>query len=162
MDVVRFSEKEFDQVQRIYKEGLATGIATFETKIPDWKNWDNSHLKIGRLAVIDGIEMLAWASLSAVSSRLVYKGVAELSLYVGKLHRGKGIGKLLLNELITCSEANHIWTLQAGIFRENIASQILHKKCGFREIGYREKVAQLNGIWKDNILFERRSKFVGL
>jgi len=124
--------------------------------------WDQSHLNIGRIAAKEEDHMLGWASLSAVSSRCVYGGVAEVSVYVGEDSRGRGIGKLLLNQLISISEANNIWTLQAGIFRENVGSQILHEKCGFRVIGHREKVAQLNGIWKDNLLLERRSKVVGI
>ena len=161
MEIVQFDKSLFDQVQRIYGEGIATGIATFETSIPDWDSWDNAHLNIGRLAAIDGDHMLGWASLSGVTNRCVYQGVAEISIYVAEESRGKGVGKLLLQELIKVSEENKIWTLQAGIFRENTTSQTLHKKCGFREIGYREKIGQLNGVWKDNVLMERRSRVVG-
>ncbi len=163
MDIIQFDQSTFSHVQRIYGEGIATGIATFETQIPDWSSWDNSHMKIGRIAVTnDADHMLGWASLSAVSNRCVYGGVAEVSVYVGADSRAKGVGKMLLHELIKISEANNIWTLQAGIFKENIASLKLHKTCGFREIGYREKVGQLNGVWKDNVLLERRSKVVGV
>jgi phosphinothricin acetyltransferase len=161
MEIIEFDELSFPQVQRIYGEGLATGIATFETQIPSWESWDCSHMKIGRIAVMEDEHMLGWASLSAVSNRCVYGGVAEVSVYVGADSRGKGIGKRLLQHLIETSEANNIWTLQAGIFKENTASQVLHKTCGFREIGYREKIGQLKGVWKDNVLLERRSKVVG-
>ena len=161
MEIVQFDKSLFDQVQRIYGEGIATGIATFETSIPDWDSWDSAHLNIGRLATMNGDNMLGWASLSGVTNRCVHQGVAEISIYVAAESRGKGVGKLLLQKLIDVSEENKIWTLQAGIFRENTASQILHKKCGFREIGYREKIGQLNGVWKDNVLMERRSIVVG-
>ena len=161
MEIVQFDKSLFDQVQRIYGEGIATGIATFETSIPDWDSWDSAHLNIGRLATMNGDKMLGWASLSGVTNRCVHQGVAEISIYVAAESRGKGVGKLLLQKLIDVSEENKIWTLQAGIFRENTASQILHKKCGFREIGYREKIGQLNGVWKDNVLMERRSIVVG-
>jgi len=161
MKITQFDQHLFKQVQQIYGEGIATGIATFETTVPDWESWDSAHLKIGRIAAMDGDKMLGWASLAGVTNRCVYQGVAEVSVYVAADSRGNGIGKMLLHKLIEISEENKIWTLQAGIFRENTASQLLHKKCGFREIGYREKIGQLNGVWKDNVLLERRSKLVG-
>lgn len=162
MKIIAFNEANFSDVQRIYGEGLATGMASFETQIPDWNSWDKSHLDIGRIAAIDNGEMLGWASLSPVSSRCVYGGVAEVSVYVAKNARAKGVGSFVLNELISISEAHNIWTLQAGIFAENEASRFLHEKCGFRVIGYREKIGQLNGVWKDNLLLERRSQLVGV
>ncbi len=162
MEIIYFDQSHFPQVQKIYGEGLATGTATFETKIPTWTSWDQSHMKIGRLAFMDKENMLGWAALSPVSNRCVYGGVAEVSVYVAESARGNGIGKKLLNALIETSEANHIWTLQAGIFSENEGSRILHEKCGFRVIGYREKIGQLHGVWKDNLLLERRSKTVGI
>ncbi len=162
MEIITFEKSHFPQVQKIYGEGLATGVATFETQIPSYKAWDKSHMNIGRIAAIDGEQMLGWASLSAVSDRCVYGGVAEVSVYVAKSARGNGIGKKLLNALIDISEANNIWTLQAGIFKENESSRILHEKCGFRVIGYREKIGKLHGVWKDNLLLERRSKKVGI
>lgn len=161
MEVIRFEESEFPAISRIYEEGIATGTATFETQIPTWENWNSSHLPFGRIAVREDKKILGWAALSPVSSRCVYSGVAELSIYVAGSARGKGVGKLLLTNLIEVSEANNIWTLQAGIFRSNTASLALHEKCGFRVIGYREKIGKLNNQWIDNILLERRSTLVG-
>ncbi len=162
MKLIEILEENFPEVARIYGEGLATGTATFETTIPSWEKWDNGHLPFARIIAVENNEYLGWASLSAVSSRCVYGGVAEVSVYVSEAARGKGVGEFLLKNLIEISEANNIWTLQSGIFRDNIASHKLHIKCGFREIGYKEKVGQLRGVWKDNVLLERRSKIVGI
>jgi phosphinothricin acetyltransferase len=149
-------------VAQIYKEGIQTGFATFEKEVPTWVKWNNSHTKTCRLiGQMDG-EIVGWAALSPVSSRCVYGGVAEVSIYISKNHRGKNIGNALLKELITESEKNGIWTLQSGVFRENIGSIKLHENNGFRQIGYREKVGKLDGVWKDNILLERRSKIIGI
>ncbi|MEH6765511.1 MAG: N-acetyltransferase family protein [Aequorivita antarctica] len=162
MIVIEISEENFPEVARIYGEGLATGTATFETTIPSWEKWDSGHLSFGRILVVEQNQYLGWAALSPVSSRCVYGGVAEVSIYVSESARGKGVGEFLLRNLIEISEANNIWTLQSGIFRDNVASHKLHMKCGFREIGYKERVGQLKGIWKDNVLLERRSKIVGI
>ncbi len=162
MNLVEISEENYPAVARIYGEGLQTGTATFETTIPNWEKWDAGHLSFGRILAVEADDYLGWASLSPVSSRCVYGGVAEVSVYVSDSARGKGVGEFLLKKLIEISEENNIWTLQSGIFRDNIASHKLHIKCGFREIGFKEKVGQLRGIWKDNVLLERRSKIVGL
>ena len=162
MDITKISHVNYDQVVQIYEQGLATGMATFETAAPTWKSWDSTHLIFDRIAVMEGHQMLGWAALSAVSSRCVYGGVAEVSVYVSADARGQGVGKFLLNTLIIESEVNGIWTLQSGIFKENLASLSLHKKCGFRIIGFKEKIGQLRGVWKDNVLLERRSKIVGV
>lgn len=152
----------FRDFQRIYLEGISTGNATFETEAPDYEKWDSSRLKFGRIALYDDSDMLGWASLARVSDRCVYQGVTEVSVYVAEAARGKGCGKLLLKELIRISEENGIWTLQAGMMRENTPTIRLHEKCGFRQIGYREKVGKLHGVWRDNIIMERRSKVVGI
>jgi len=152
----------FKAVCKIYKEGIETGKATFETRIPSWETWDKSHFSFGRIVGTDKGIVNGWAALSPVSSRCVYGGVAEVSVYVTSSSQGKGVGKKLLLELIKISESNNIWTLQSGVFRENIASIALHEKCGFRTVGYKEKVGMLNGRWHDNILLERRSKIVGV
>ena len=151
----------YDGVATIYQEGIDTGMATFETTAPPWVTWDNAHLSFGRLTYYEDGELLGWAALSPVSSRCVYGGVAEVSVYIAAAARGKGIGTILLNKLIDESEKNNIWTLQSGVFRENEASIAIHEKCGFRVIGYKEKIGKLHGTWKDNILLERRSKLVG-
>ncbi len=111
---------------------------------------------------MDKNTILGWAALSSISSRCVYGGVAEVSVYVAKEYFGSGVGKMLMHNLISESEKIGLWTLQSGIFPENEASIVLHKKVGFRYIGIRERVGQLNGIWKDNLLFEHRSKTVGI
>ncbi len=153
--------QDWPEVAQIYAEGIATGLATFETQVPDWPAWDNAHLKTGRLVAVQGDGLFGWAALSPVSSRCVYGGVGEVSIYIGKESRGNGLGLLLLQALIRESEAHGIWTLQSGIFPENTASIKLHEKGGFRRIGYRERIGCLHGVWRDNILFERRSKTVG-
>ncbi|HEV7395652.1 MAG TPA: GNAT family N-acetyltransferase [Pyrinomonadaceae bacterium] len=146
------------EVQLIYIEGLATGHATFETRAPSWEKWDASHLVKPRLvAELDG-SVHGWAALSPVSAREVYAGVAEVSVYVGELSRGLGVGRRLLSELIAESEKVGLWTLQGSIFPENESSIALHKGCGFREVGRRERIGQLNGIWRDTVLLERRTK----
>ena len=153
---------DWDSVAKIYEQGIATGYATFEKNVPSFEAWDNAHLSSCRLVAIENDTVIGWAALSAVSSRCVYGGVAEVSVYVAREHSGKGIGKMLMLHLIPQSEKEGIWTLQSGIFPENEGSIVLHKKVGFRYIGKREKVGQLDGIWKDNLLFERRSKIVGI
>ena len=153
---------DWEAVARIYAEGIATGYATFEQEIPSWENWDKNHLKDCRLVAEENNAVLGWAALSPVSSRCVYGGVAEVSVYVGDEARGKGIGKALMLDLIESSEAVGLWTLQSGIFPENTASIVLHENVGFRKIGVRERVGKLDDQWKDNVLFERRSKKVGI
>jgi len=143
-------------VRDIYRQGIETGSATFETQLPDWERWDAAHRKDCRLIAIQD-EVLGWAALSPVSTRHVYRGVAEVSVYVTGSARGCGIGKALLTSLIQASEAKGTWTLQAGIFPENAASIALHKSCGFREVGVRKKIGSLKGIWRDVLLLERRS-----
>ena len=153
---------DWEQVCAIYVEGLAGGNSTFETMAPSWEKWDESHLQIARLVMREDGRVLGWGALSPVSKRDVYRGVAELTVYVTESARGQGIGLALLERLIDESELNGIWTLQASIFPENVASVALHRRCGFREVGKREKIAMLNGTWRDTLLFERRSTRVGV
>jgi L-amino acid N-acyltransferase YncA len=148
-------------VRSVYVEGISTGHATFETEPPTWEQWHAAHLARGRLVARAGDVIFGWAALSAVSRRSAYAGVAEVSIYVRAGYRGRGIGQALLGALVSLSEKLGIWTLQAGIFPENRASLALHKRCGFREIGTRERIGQLNGIWRDVALLERRSRVVG-
>ncbi len=148
-------------VREIYLEGIATGNATFETKAPTWKRWDVNHLPFARLVLIKNDDVLGWAALSRVSQREVYAGVAEVSVYVSEKARGRGVGNKLLDALIMASEENGIWTLQAGIFPENVSSLKLHESHGFRQVGYREKIGRMNGAWRNTILMERRSTVVG-
>ena len=152
---------DWEQVRSIYLEGIASRNATFETAAPTWEKWDASHLQFGRLVARAADVVLGWSALSPVSDRCCYAGVAEASLYVSASHRGQGIGKALLQATIERAESNGIWTLQAGIFRENRASLALITKCGFREVGRRERLGKLDGVWRDVLLLERRSSVVG-
>ena len=151
------------EVRAVYLEGVVSGDATFETEAPDWERWDASHLRACRLvALTDGGRVAGWAALSPVSARRVTAGVAEVSVYVGTGFRGRGLGRALLSALVRASESEGIWTLQAGIFPENVASVALHKACGFREVGRRERVGKHKGRWRDTVLLERRSRTVGV
>jgi phosphinothricin acetyltransferase len=152
---------DWDEVRAIYLEGIATRNATFETEPPTWEKWHASHFSFGQLVARMNTAVLGWAALSPVSNRCCYAGVAEASVYVGKNHRGHGIGEALLRALIDISEKNGIWTLQAGIFPENAGSLALVRKCGFREVGRRERLGQMDGVWRDVLLLERRSPIVG-
>ena len=147
----------WDEVKKIYEEGIETGHATFETNAPDWDSWDKAHISSCRIIALVNNEVAGWAALLPVSGRGVYSGVAEVSIYVASKFRGKGIGKQLLMELISQSEAHQFWTLQAGVFPENEASVKLHEHLGFRIVGRREKIGQLHGHWRDTLLLERRS-----
>jgi phosphinothricin acetyltransferase len=154
-------ESDWEQVRSIYLEGIATGDATFEAEAPQWEKWDATHLPSCRIVARSGDVLKGWAALGPVSSRRVYAGVAEISIYVGQSYRGGGLGRALLTALITASEQNGLWTLQAGIFPENKASVELHKRCGFREVGRRERIGKMGGRWRDTVLLERRSCVVG-
>lgn len=144
-------------VSNIYAEGIATGIATFETEVPEWELWNEKYIEHIRIVAELNNEVVGFAVLSQVSKRKVYKGVAEVSVYVSTNHWGHKIGETLLKQLIMESENYGFWTLQANIFSENKASINLHKKCGFRMVGIREKIGMLHGKWHDNHLLERRS-----
>jgi L-amino acid N-acyltransferase YncA len=155
---------DWETVRAIYLDGIATGEATFETLAPSWEQWDSSHHRFARLVAVseeDGL-VKGWAALSPVSARSVYAGVAEVSVYIEKDSRGKGLGKVLLEQLIVQSEQNGIWTLQASVFPENRASVELQELCGFREVGIRERIGKLEGHWHDTMLMERRSSIVGI
>ena len=156
--IIAMRVEDWGAVEEIYRAGIATGNATFETESPGWETWSAKHHAHSRLVARDERRILAWAALSPVSARRVYAGVAEVSIYVADSARGQGIGKVLLTALIEQSEQNGIWTLQAGIFPENLASIALHMACGFREVGRREKIGKLAGVWRDVVLLERRSE----
>jgi phosphinothricin acetyltransferase len=158
----KMTEEDWPAVKTIYEEGMATGNATFEREAPSWEEWDAGHLKDCRLVAAVGGKVAGWAALSRVSGRCVYSGVAEVSIYVAAGERGRGIGKKLLQVLIPESEQNGIWTLQAGIFHENLSSINLHRNCGFRLIGRRERLGQMLGRWRDVLMFERRSPTIGI
>jgi len=155
-------ENDYPAIKEIFTQGIETKNATFEKTAPEWNEWNTKKLPHSRLAAIIDDEVVGWAALSVTSQREVYRGVNEVSIYVSPDHTCKGIGRKLLEELVKSSEQNGVWTLTAVIFPENTASIKLHKSLGFREIGYMEKSGCMDDVWRDNMLFERRSKLVGL
>ena len=161
MNIINMESKHWKPVRKIYEEGIATGNATFQTSSPSWEEWDKAHSAKPRLVAVDNNEVMGWAALTPVSGRCVYAGVGEVSVYVRAAARGKGIGKKLLLALIEESEKENFWTLQAGIFPENTTSLSIHEACGFRIIGTRERIGQINGVWRDTVLLEKRSHTTG-
>lgn len=158
ISIRKMTEGDWPAVVKIYQEGINTGISTFQTCCPSYEEWNASHLKACRLIAFEGNNILGWSALSPVSSRCVYKGVAEISIYIAETARSKGVGTSLLNAIIKESENEGIWTLQSGIIQNNTASLKLHKKCGFREVGYRERIAKDRlGNWRNTVLMECRS-----
>lgn len=157
MKIVAFHEDHWHAVKEIYRLGILSGNATFETEVPDLKSWQEKFHRHLLWVIADDAQIAGWAGLLPVSSRQVYAGVAEVSIYIHPGYQGKGVGRILMNHLILESERSGIWTLQASIFPENVPSIALHRSSGFREIGYREKIARLNGKWQNTVLFERRS-----
>jgi len=155
------SPGDWPEVCSIYEEGIATGLGTFETKVPSWEEWNAARLPHSRL-VARNERVLGWAALSPVSKRACYAGVAEVGIYITASVRGHGIGRALLQALIESSETNGIWTLQGATIAENTASLTLQERCGFRVIGHRERIGKVAGVWHDTILTERRSKKVGI
>jgi L-amino acid N-acyltransferase YncA len=160
-EIAPMTKQHWDAVREIYGQGIATGNATFESSVPDWKHWDERHLPVCRLIARWDKKVLGWAALSRVSSRPVYAGIAEVSIYVADEARGQGIGRKLLSALVEASEQNGIWTLQAGILAENAVSIRLHQQAGFRIVGTRERIGCMDGRWRDTVLMERRSAVVG-
>jgi L-amino acid N-acyltransferase YncA len=147
-------------VRAIYEEGIRSGDATFETETPSWERWDAAHPRLRLVAEREGA-IAGWAALSPVSNRSCYDGVGEVSVYVAEAARGTGLGRALLESLVERAERAGYWTLSAGVFPENEASLHLHRACGFREVGIRERLGELRGVWRDVILLERRSTLVG-
>jgi L-amino acid N-acyltransferase YncA len=158
----KMKESDWEQVRLIFVEGISTGNATLETEAPDWEKWNSGHLALCRLVARSGESILGWAALSPVSSRRVYSGVAEVSVYISEKSRGKGVGKALMEALVSASEIAGIWTLQSGILAENRPSIELHKKIGFTVVGRRERIGKLKGRWRDVIVMERRSNITGI
>ena len=162
MEIEKITEKHWPEVRAIYESGLATGNANFSHQVPDWDEWDKTHVKNCRLVATENAEVLGWAALTAISDHCVFAGVAEVSIYIAENSRGKGIGKLLLSNLIKQSEENNFWTLESRIFVENLASIKIHEDCGFNMIGTRKKIGKMNDVWRDTLLMERRSDKVGI
>jgi phosphinothricin acetyltransferase len=161
LEISALEPQDWEAVRTIYLEGIATGNATFQTSAPEWEKWDEGHLPHSRLVARENGKVIGWAALSGVSSRCVYAGVAEVSVYVAEKARGRGAGQALLRRLVDESEQHGIWTLQAGIFPENTASVELHRKVGFRIVGRRERLGQLADRWRDVLLLELRSATIG-
>lgn len=159
--IIKMEKEHWPEVEAIYLDGIKTKHATFETASPGWDKWNKSHLDICRFVLKQDNNIIGWAALSPYSKRFVYRGVAEVSIYLAHTATGNGFGTFLLDQLIADSETNGVWTLQAGIFPENIASIIIHKKLGFREVGVRKKLGQMDGIWRNVALLERRSTKTG-
>jgi len=161
INIRELEPKDWQDVKNIYLEGIATGQATFQTEAPSWEDWDEGHLKNLRYVAVNSDEVAGWIALTPISGRCVYAGVAEVSIYISSQFRGQKVGFQLLQHLITESEIQGLWTLQAGIFPENEASLALHQKLGFRIVGLREKLGKQNGVWRDVNLLERRSRIAG-
>jgi phosphinothricin acetyltransferase len=151
---------DWEEVAAIYREGIATGVASFETEPPSWEAWDAGHPDIRLVAELDG-RIAGWCALSPTSERHCYRGVMEESVYVAGWAQGRGVGRALLEEVVKRSEEAGIWTLQAGIFPENKPSLRLHLGCGFRLVGVRERLGESGGVWRDVLLLERRSEAIG-
>ncbi len=160
--IVPMIAADWEAVNQIYLEGIATKNATFETTAPLWEAWDKAHRKDCRLVAKINDTIVGWAALSQVSARKVYEGVTECSIYISAIYHNKGIGDKLMTELVKESERNNVWTMQAGIFPENIASIRLHEKHNFRILGVKEKVGKMDHRWRDVVLMERRSRVVGV
>jgi len=158
LSIRSFDESDWPAVLLIYRQGIATGRATFETDAPGWDKWNASHLAAPSLVAVVDDQVVAWAALSPVSARSVYAGVAEVSIYVADGCRGRGIGRRLLEALVEAAERAGFWTLQGGIFASNAPSIRLHLSCGFRIVGTRERIGSLAGAWHDVVLVERRSQ----
>jgi L-amino acid N-acyltransferase YncA len=151
---------DWPEVARIFAEGIATRNATFENEVPSWKAWDEAHLAEHRFVAEAGGEIVGWIAAVPVSSRCCYAGVAEISAYVAETARGQGVGASLLERLIASTEAGGFWTLETGVFPENEPSLALLKRFGFREVGIRERIGQMEGVWRDVVLLERRSEVI--
>jgi L-amino acid N-acyltransferase YncA len=154
------TEDDWTAVTAIYWDGMRDGLATFETEVPSWEEWDAAHLANHRLVAEIFDEVVGWTALSPASSRRCYRGVAENSVYVARDARGSGVGRALLASLIAGAEAAGIWMIQTSIFPENLASLALHERCGFRVVGTRDRIGKRDGVWRDTVFLERRSEVI--
>ena len=160
VEIRAMTAADWPSVEQIYGEGIATGDATFETAPPSWQDFDSTRFPGHRLVAVDDEEVVGWIALAPTSSRACYAGVAEHSVYVAADARGRGIGRALLDALLAGADADGIWTIQTSVFPENLATLALHQRAGFRLVGRRERIAQLDGVWRDTLLLERRSASV--
>lgn len=162
LSIRAFKRTDYARVRAIYQAGIDTGMATFETQTKNWQQWDASVMSAARLVALDANnELIGWACLSAAANRCVYTGVAECSVYVDPPAQGRGVGNRLLKDLVLASEAAGVWTLQARIFPENVASIALHLQAGFRMVGKQVRLGRLHGEWRDIVFLEKRSRVVG-
>jgi L-amino acid N-acyltransferase YncA len=161
VEIRGLTREDWPRVEAIYAEGIATGDATFETTPPSWEEFDASRLADHRFVAVDDGEVVGWVAVSPTSSRECYAGVVEHSIYVAEAVRGRGIGRLLMEVLLASTDTAGIWTIQTSVFPENEPTLALHESVGFRVVGRRERIAQLDGIWRDTLLLERRSPTVG-
>jgi len=156
IEIRALTEEDWPAVAEIYAEGIATRLATFETSTPTWDEFDRGRLREHRFVAVDGWRVVGWVALSPTSPRSCYAGVAEHSVYVSESARGRGVGKALMAALLASADAGGIWTIQTSVFPDNAASIALHESLGFRVVGRRERIAQLDGVWRDTLLLERR------
>jgi L-amino acid N-acyltransferase YncA len=157
VEIRRLEPGDWPAVEEIYAAGIATGDATFETEPPSWEAFDAGRLRDHRLVAVEDGAVIGWAALAPTSTRACYAGVVEHSVYVAEHARGRGVGRALMEALVASTDAAGIWTIETGIFPENEASLALHERVGFRVVGRRERIAQLDGVWRDTLLLERRS-----
>lgn len=162
MNIRAMVADDWGHVSKIYADGIAGRMATFETAVPAWDYWDEKHLQIGRFVAEKDGKVLGWIALSPVSHREVYRGVTEDTIYIAHDAQGQGVGSALMQALIAEAELHGIWTIFAVTFQENKASIALHQKFGFRMVGYRERIAKLDGQWRNTVMLERRSQVVGI
>lgn len=161
VEIRALTRDDWPHVEAIFAEGIATGNATFETEPPSWDEFDSTRLAAHRLVAVAEGEVVGWIAVSPTSSRECYAGVVEHSVYVAEKARGRGIGRALLEALVASTDAAGLWTIQTSVFPENEATLALHERVGFRLVGRRERIAQLDGRWRDTLLLERRSRLVG-
>lgn len=160
MEIRELREEDWPAVRLIFEQGIATKNATFETEAPSWEAWNSSQLDGHRWVAVEGGRVVGWVAAHPVSLRPCYRGVVEHSVYVDDACRSRGIGRALLERLVESTEQDGIWTIQTGVFPENEASLALHEKCGFRVVGTQEKLGKLDGIWRDVVVLERRSRAI--
>ena len=160
VDIRRMRPEDWPEVEAIYAAGIRTGEATFETETPSWEEFDAGRLAEHRLVAVEDDRVVGWAALSPTSPRPCYAGVVENSVYVAADARGRGVGRALLEALVSGADDAGLWTIQTSVFPENTATLALHERAGFRVVGRRERVAQLGGVWRDTLLLERRSRRV--
>jgi phosphinothricin acetyltransferase len=158
VEIRALEREDWPRVEAIYAEGIATGNATFETSPPSWDEFDAARLRAHRFVAVDGGEVVGWIAVTPTSSRECYAGVVEHSVYVAESARGRGIGRALLDAVVQSTDAAGMWTIQTSVFPENAATLALHERSGFRVVGRRERIAELDGVWRDTLLLERRSR----